>query len=72
MPLKPEHRTVLLETVKGQQFASLAERGFVPAEEGGDTLSAAEEAQVRSLAERNGLAYEEVKAQFFGVGKRRS
>lgn len=72
MPLEAGQRTAVLEAVKGQQFVSLGERGFSHVEDAGETLSAAEEAQVRSLAERNGLPVAEVKAQFLEVRRRRA
>lgn len=73
MPLDAAQRTAVVEAVKAQQFVSLGERGFVPAEEAaGEALSASEEAQIRSLSERNGLAFEEVRAQFLEVRKRRT
>jgi len=70
MPLEAGARSAVLEALRGQQFVVLGERGFAEGE-GETALTASEEERVRGMAERTGLPFEEVKAQFVEVRRRR-
>jgi hypothetical protein len=73
MKVPKANREGILEAVKGLQFAELGERGFVPAEDGdSNTLSASETERLQALATRNGLKFDDVKANYLHTKAQRS
>jgi hypothetical protein len=65
-------RKTVIDAISGLQFADLTERGIsIPADEAGETLTAGEEAELKAQAQRNGLKFEELRANFLEVRKSR-